>query len=79
VLFDPADPTHPINRRISIIVMNKAAEEAAASMQTEVEAEAEAAPPPDTGTRGDAADPPPAGGAQRPPGLPVGAGLPTLR
>jgi chemotaxis protein MotB len=31
VLFDKADPYNPINRRISIIVMNKKAEEAAAS------------------------------------------------
>jgi chemotaxis protein MotB len=30
VLLDPADPYNPINRRVSIIVMNKKAEEAAA-------------------------------------------------
>jgi len=79
VLFDPEDPAHPINRRISIIVMNKAAEEAAADMQTEVapEAETEAAPAP--GTNGTDGSPPPASGAQRPPGLPVGSGLATLR
>jgi len=29
VLFDKADPQNPINRRISIVVMTKAAEEAA--------------------------------------------------
>jgi chemotaxis protein MotB len=30
VLLDSADPYNPINRRVSIIVMNKKAEEAAA-------------------------------------------------
>jgi len=37
VLFDPQDSHNPINRRISIIVMNKRAEEAAASSSVNVE------------------------------------------
>ena len=42
VLFDKADPQNPINRRISIVVMTKQAEEAA--LKTDVAAEAPAEP-----------------------------------
>ncbi|WP_334131993.1 OmpA family protein, partial [Silanimonas lenta] len=38
VLFDQENPTNPINRRISIIVMNKAAEDAALGRAEEGEA-----------------------------------------
>lgn len=38
VLFDKENPTHPINRRISIIVMNKAAEDAALGRNDDAEA-----------------------------------------
>jgi chemotaxis protein MotB len=41
VLFDKTDPFNPINRRISIIVMNKKAEEAAQHDGGEVEMDAE--------------------------------------
>jgi chemotaxis protein MotB len=41
VLFDKADPVNPINRRISIIVMNKQAEEAAQHDGGTVELDAE--------------------------------------
>ena len=34
VLFDKSDPRNPINRRISIVVMNKAAEKAALGFRT---------------------------------------------
>ena len=44
VLFDKQDPRNPINRRISIVVMNKAAEKAA----LEPDAAPEAAPTPET-------------------------------
>jgi chemotaxis protein MotB len=47
--FDPKDPTHPVNRRISIIVMNRAAEdrifEAARPSEPEPPPAAEAAAP----------------------------------
>jgi chemotaxis protein MotB len=36
VLFDPEDPRNPINRRISIIVMNKRAEAEAAGRELAV-------------------------------------------
>jgi len=39
VLFDQENPTNPINRRISIIVMNKAAEDAALDREDAVPAE----------------------------------------
>src|SRR5690606_18840693 len=41
VLFDPEDPRNPINRRISIIVMNKQAEAEAASRHVSVQSSAE--------------------------------------
>jgi chemotaxis protein MotB len=36
VLFDPEDPHNPVNRRISIIVMNKRAEAEAAGREVAV-------------------------------------------
>ena len=44
VLMDKADPTNPVNRRISIIVMNKRAEESAASDGGKIEIPNTAAP-----------------------------------
>jgi chemotaxis protein MotB len=41
VLFDKTDPFNPVNRRISIIVMNKKAEEAAQHDGGTVELDAE--------------------------------------
>jgi chemotaxis protein MotB len=64
VLFDQENPTNPINRRISIIVMNKAAEDAALGRAEEGEAGAAPEDAPGTGD----------GAAQPPPGLPAPAG-----
>jgi chemotaxis protein MotB len=55
VLFDKADPQNPINRRISIVVMTKQAEEAA--MKTDVAAEAPE-PPADPAAANNVADTP---------------------
>jgi chemotaxis protein MotB len=41
VLFDKSDPFNPINRRISIIVLNKKAEEAAQQDGGSIEVDAE--------------------------------------
>jgi chemotaxis protein MotB len=78
VPFDPEDPTHPINRRISIIVMNRAAEEAAAGMQAGTDENAAGDEDAADGTA-PTAEAPLAGGPQTPPGLPAGAGLASLR
>ena len=45
VLFDTADPLNPINRRISIIVMNKQAEEAVRNEDMKLAAPIEPTPP----------------------------------
>jgi len=45
VLFDAADPLNPINRRISIIVMNKQAEEAVRNEDMKLAAPVEPTPP----------------------------------
>ena len=45
VLFDKAQPLNPINRRISIIVMNKKAEEAALKDGGSVDIDAETGDP----------------------------------
>ena len=50
VLFDAADPLNPINRRISIIVMNKQAEEAVRNEDMKLAAPVEPAPPATTPT-----------------------------
>lgn len=63
VLFDQDNPTNPINRRISIIVMNKAAEDAALGRAEEGE----------TGTMPEGAPGTGDGAAQPPPGLPAAA------
>ena len=65
VLFNQTEPTDPINRRISIIVMNKAAEDAARSDGEAVE---DAAATPEAGDEG-----------QAPPGLPPGTPAALLR
>ena len=48
VLFDPKDPASPQNRRISIIVMNRDAEDRLLSRKSEVDDKEEEAPPPPT-------------------------------
>ena len=62
VLFDKEDPYNPINRRISIVVLNKRTEEAimADGRITEVEASAEVTP--DLLNKGEGAAVPPAAG-----------------
>ena len=45
VLFDPTDPVSPVNRRISIIVMNRDAEDRLLRRKIDDEEPAEAAPP----------------------------------
>jgi len=45
VLFDKADPRNPINRRISIVVMNRAAEKAALEPDAAIEPAADSAAP----------------------------------
>jgi chemotaxis protein MotB len=58
VLFDKENPTNPINRRISIIVMNKATEDAALGRNDDpADADAEAGEAPAEA----AAETPPAG------------------
>lgn len=64
VLFDKIDPLNPINRRISIIVMNKKAEESARNDGGTVEVDAASA---------DAQQPVMAGVAAIPPPAPLGA------
>ena len=78
VLFDKGDPLNPINRRISIIVMNKRAEEAAAkdggSLDAgDVPATAAGAAPTVQGTAARVSDP---GKAPAAPSVPVGTALP---
>ncbi len=46
VLFDPADPKNPVNRRISIIVMNREAEDRLLRLRTDDDDDASAAPAP---------------------------------
>jgi chemotaxis protein MotB len=76
-LFDKENPTNPINRRISIIVMNKATDDAAMQTDsvspTEPEAGTEATPSPE----GTEAETPAAGEA--PPGLPADASEPATQ
>ncbi|HEY6483127.1 MAG TPA: flagellar motor protein MotB [Steroidobacteraceae bacterium] len=61
VLFDKADPQNPINRRISIVVMTKKAEEAA--LKTDAAGESPAPPPaPASAQPATAASAPPASG-----------------
>ena len=57
VLFDKDNPTNPINRRISIIVMNKAAEDAALGRNDDA-ADAEAPPGAEAPTEGGTEAPP---------------------
>jgi chemotaxis protein MotB len=52
VLFDKSDPRNPINRRISIVVMNKAAEKAALEPDAAPSAAAEPAATPPAATHG---------------------------
>lgn len=88
VLFDRENPANPINRRISIIVMNKAAEDAAAEAQSDIAEPAEAAPASEAAPAGVEAMPLPAGveaepaaanAPQTPPGLPADARFALLR
>lgn len=91
VLFDKEQPTNPINRRISIIVMNKATEAAATQAQEETPADAaateadpqgaEAAGSAPAGSATPDSAPPEAAtaGGQSPPGLPPGQAAPSLR
>ncbi|MES1983243.1 MAG: flagellar motor protein MotB [Pseudomonadota bacterium] len=60
VLYDRIDPLNPVNRRISIIVMNKKAEEAASNDGGTVEVDAQAADPSQQIISGVATLPPPA-------------------
>ncbi|HEY8708275.1 MAG TPA: flagellar motor protein MotB [Burkholderiaceae bacterium] len=46
VLFDPADPTNPVNRRISIIVMNRDAEDRLRGIKVDDEGAADPPAPP---------------------------------
>ncbi len=69
VLFDKAQPLNPINRRISIIVMNKRAEEAATQDGGSVDIDAETGDPkevlqPDAASAVGMTDPVPAAAAQ---------------
>ena len=64
VLFDKENPTNPINRRISIIVMNKAAQDAALGVGDEAAGDAE------SGGEGDAAEGGAASGEVAPTGEP---------
>ena len=78
VLFDKADPLNPINRRISIIVMNKKAEEAAAKDGGSLDAgdvptTAAGAAPTVQGVAAGSGDPGKTPGA---PSVPIGTALP---
>lgn len=76
-LFDKENPTNPINRRISIIVMNKATDDAAMQTDSEAPAEPEAGTDAAPGPAGPEGEAPAAGEA--PPGLPADASAPSTQ
>jgi len=81
-LFDKTNPSNPINRRISIIVMNKATDDAAMQTDSEAPAEpaagAEAEPATESPAGGEAESSPAASG-EAPPGLPEDAAAPATQ
>ncbi|BCK86666.1 motility protein B [Sideroxyarcus emersonii] len=76
VLFDKVQPLNPINRRISIIVMNKRAEEAASHDGGSVNIDAETGDPLDAASGVLAASAPAVAAAQEPAGSAVGVAEP---